>query len=176
MIKQLFFWIVILFIIPMTIKAQWSAVNRTDPFTDEEIAYALYSDSLHDIQLSEEDGRIWMFITKKVGTFEPDGLIELRVDKYNLRKIDPPKMRELGKLLHRTMYNWEPSTIGFNAWAGDTTGGSCGFIDELILGETLIFRYEVSSLEKEAYRISLSNADTAIYKGLGLTHCGLTKN
>lgn len=46
--------------------------------------YAAYSDDEHRIQLSHEGNSVWIFLSrKKPGIFEPNGIIELRVDKNN---------------------------------------------------------------------------------------------
>ena len=113
-----------------------------------------------------------LFITKKgIETFEPNGIIELRVDKNDTRTIDPKKSKELGKLLGKKIFQWEPKTVGFLIWHGKEDEG-CGLIGELLEGDFLSFRYQISSMERETYEISLEGAKEAIINGLNLTICG----
>jgi hypothetical protein len=160
------------FMIPTSIFGQWSYVNSVDEFTDEKVNFVAYSDDEHQIQISYQGDAVWMFITKiGIESFEPNGLIELRVDKNETLTIDPEKLKELGKILGKQTFQWEPKTVGFLIWHGKEDE-DCGFIGQLIEGEFLSFRYQISSLDRETYKISLVGAKEAIIDGLNLTICG----
>lgn len=152
-------------------NAEWTSVNKVDDFTDKETKHAAFSDSEHRIQLSREGKAVWMFITrKKLGTFEPNGLIELRVDKNEVRVIDPVKSKQLAETLGRQTFKWEPATVGFLLWHGAEDKG-CGYVIELLQGHELKVRYQTNSLERETFDVSLNGAKQAIIDGLGLTKC-----
>lgn len=160
------------YVIPSTVSAQWSFVEKVDDFTDEKITYALYSDNDHQIQISHEGKAVWIFITKNgLESFEPNGKIELRVDKNETRIIDPVKCKELSDLMGKDTFLWEPKTVGFLIWHGKEDEG-CGYIGELLEGDFLNFRYQINSMESETYKISLEGAKEAIVQGLNLTICG----
>lgn len=161
------------FIMPSLVSAQWTSVNMVDDFTDEKINYALYSDDEHQLQISYEGSSVWMFITKQgIETFQPNGLIELRVDKKDTRIKDPQQSKELSKFLGGEIFKWEPKTVGFLVWHGKEDEG-CGFIGELLEGDFLRFRYQISSMEREAHKIDLEGAKKALINGLNLTICGM---
>ena len=152
--------------------AKWDYVNKVDDFTDEKVMYASYSDSDHRIQLSHEGKSVWMFITrKKVGTFDPKGIIEVRVDDNKTNTTDPVKSKRMAKLLGKKIYQWEPSTVGFLLWHGKEDEG-CGYINQLLNGSILKGRYQINSMERDTFKISLDGAREAIIKGLGLKTCG----
>jgi len=88
------FFITIATLLPTLALANWSYVDKVDYFTDEVVKYSFYGDKDHRIQLSRENGAVWVFITrKKTGTFEPNGLIEMRIDKNKMRETDPKKFK-----------------------------------------------------------------------------------
>lgn len=152
--------------------AEWTSMNKVDDFTDKQVRYAAFSDAEHRIQLSHEGDAVWMFITrKKIGTFEPSGLIEMRVDTNVTRVIDPVESKRLAELLGRTTFQWEPATVGFLLWHGSEEEG-CGYIGELLHGRELKIRYQINSLERDTFSASLLGAKQAITDGLGLTKCG----
>ncbi len=159
-------------IFPMSAMAGWGFVNKVDDFTDEKVMYAAYSDDEHRIQLSHEGDSVWMFITrKKIGAFEPSGIIELRVDDNKSRTIDPVKSKQLAELLGKTTFQWEPATVGFLIWHGKEDEG-CGYVGELLEGKELKGRYQINSMERDTFKISLEGAKESIIGGLGLTICG----
>ena len=161
--------------LPLLGFADWSHIDKVDDFTDESIKYAVHISPHHDIQVSRENGSVWMFITRKdIGTIEPDGIIEYRVDKNGTREVD---LAGLSERWGNTFFSWEPRTVGFLIWHGqekfDYVGQDCGFVSQLLSGQNLKFRYQVNSLERESFKISLNGAKEAIVKGLGLKICGL---
>ena len=166
-------FILILALFPSLGFADWIHIDKVDDFSDESIKYALHISPHHTLQVSRENGMVWMFITRKdVGTIEPDGLIQLRVDKNKTLKIDPAKAKRMEELMGKAFYNWEPMTVGFNIWHGEeTVGKDCGFVSQLISGQELKFRYQINSLETESFEVSLEGAKEAIIKGLELKVC-----
>jgi hypothetical protein len=166
------FLAILILLLPMCVKAEWSFVNKVDDFTDEKVMFTSFSNDEHEIQLSYQDNAVWMFISrKKIGTIEPDGLIELRVDKSDVRLIDPVKSKSLAKLLGRSTFQWEPATVGFLLWHGDESEG-CGYVGQLLAGEQLRIRYQTSGLARTSFAVNLEDADKAIIGGLALTKCG----
>ena len=162
-------------LLPMYAFANWSYVDKIDDFTDKAAKYTAYSDDNHRVQLSRENSAVWIFITRKsLGTFEPNGLIEIRVDKNKMRETDPKKLKKLAKLLGRSTFQWEPATVGFLVWHGtEKKGDDCGFISELLSGQELKIRYQINTLERNAFTVSLQGSKDAIIKGLGLNICGI---
>lgn len=159
--------------------AEWGAVNEIDAFTDEQVRFAFYSDAEHRIQFSREVNGVYMFVTrKKIGTFDPEGTIEVRVDSNPLVVHDPAKAKAMDELLAgvegvdwRPMFVWEPDTVGFLVWHGKESE-TCGFIGQLIEGRELRVRYWTSSLDRDAFNVSLAGAREALVEGLGLKICG----
>lgn len=170
------FFITIATLLPTLALANWSYVDKVDDFTDEVVKYSFYGDKDHRIQLSRENGAVWVFITrKKTGTFEPNGLIEMRIDKNKMRETDPKKFKQLGKLMGSTAFQWEPATVGFLVWHGEEKeGDDCGFISELLVGQELKIRYQINTLERDSFKVNLKGAKDAIVKGLGLKICGVS--
>ncbi len=157
------------------VNADWTFVNKVDEFTDKSVRYAVYSDANHRIQLSHQGEAVWMFISrKKIGTFEPNGTIEMRVDKNEARIVDPEKSKKLASLLGKSTFQWEPATVGFLVWHGKEDEG-CGFVGELLQGKELKVRYQTNSLERDTFSASLAGAKQAIIDGLALTKCGQSK-
>lgn len=154
-----------------TAFAGWEVVSKKDDFTDEMRSYAAYNDNDHRVQLSREGDGVWMFITrKKIGTIEPSGLIELRVDENKLRIIDPHKAKMLAKMLGKETFQWEPTTVGFLLWHGKEDEG-CGYINELNSGKELKVRYQTSKMSHEIFKVGLGGAKNAIAKSLALNVC-----
>lgn len=152
--------------------AEWTFVNKVDDFTDKQVRYAAFSDTEHRIQLSHEGKAVWMFITiKKIGTFEPNGIIEMRVDKNETMVIDPEKRKQLAELMGQPTFQWEPATVGFLLWHG-SEGEGCGYIGQLLQGQELKVRYQTNSLERDTFSVTLAGAKQEIINGLGLTKCG----
>jgi len=172
LIKFHIYWMILAFFItPIFASAQWSFVNKVDDFTDKKVAFTVFSDDSHQIQISHQGSSVWMFITrKKLGTFEPNGIIELRVDTNKTMTIDPEKCKLLSEYIGPT-FQWEPKTVSFLLWHGKETEG-CGYVGELLEGKELNIRYQINSMEREAFKISLVGAKEAIINGLGLTICG----
>lgn len=164
--------IVLIAVFPMLAVGGWEFVNKVDDFTDEKVMFAVYSDEEHRVQLSHVGTSVWMFITrKKIGTFEPNGIIELRVDRDQSIAIEPAKLKRLGAVLGKPTFQWEPSAVGFLIWHGNEEAG-CGFIGKLLKGKELKIRYQVNTLERDMFRVSLADAKKSIIGGLGLTICG----
>lgn len=153
-------------------QADWTSVNKVDDFTDKEVRYAEFNDAQHRIQLSHEGRTVWMFITRKgVGTFDPAGQVELRVDKNETRVVDPSQSKRLEKILGKPIFQWEPATVGFLLWHG-LEEEACGYIDELLHGQEIKVRYQTNSLERETFTADLTGAKQAIIDGLELKKCG----
>lgn len=153
---------------------EWSHVNKTDEFTDEKVNYVMYRDNEHHIQLSHQgkSNRVFMFITRnKIGTIEPNSVIDLRVDSNKTNTIDPNKLKTLSEMIGEKMYEWQPDTIAFAIWHGKPENNSCGFIGELINGKELKIRYAVDKMTKETYSFSLEGAAEHIANGLGVPEC-----
>lgn len=161
-------------LLPFFASAGWQAHSKIDEFTDEVSNYATYDDAEHQLQVSREGESVWMFISQKgVHTFEPNGLIEMRVDKHTTRETDPAGLEKLGKLTGKELYQWEPSTVGFLVWHGkEQQNDDCGFISELLDGKQLRIRYQINSLEKRSFNVSLTGSKNAIINGLNLKYCG----
>jgi len=173
MFKKIF--ITIVTFLPVLAFANWSYVDKVDDFTDEELKYSFYNDNDHRIQLSRENGAVWIFITrKKSGTFEPNGLIQMRIDKNKMRETDPKKLKQFAKLMGSSTFQWEPATVGFLVWHGtEKAGEDCGFISELLKGQELKIRYQINTLERDSLKVNLQGSKDAIVKGLGLKICGV---
>tara|TARA_R110001592_G_scaffold97519_1_gene279377 strand:+ start:7480 stop:7989 length:510 start_codon:yes stop_codon:yes gene_type:complete len=154
-----------------SVFAAWTSVIKKDDFTDETVRYALYSDDSHSIQISHQDSSVWMFISrKKIGSFEPNTLLELRVDQNKTMEVDPENSKILERIGKKS-YQWEPGTVGFLIWHGKEDEG-CGFISQLVSGRELKVRYQVNSLERESFSVNLEGAKQAIVDGLSLKVCG----
>src|SRR3989338_9937587 len=135
--------------------AEWTSVNKVDAFSDEMVRYAVYDDENHRVQISHQGTAVWMFVSrKKIGTFEPNKLIELRVDKNKTFEFNPPAMNKILAASGLKAYQWEPATIGFLIWHGLEDRG-CGYIDQLISGEKLSVRYWTNTMERDSFSISL---------------------
>lgn len=93
----------------------WESVNFIDEFTDEQINYSVFENADHSIQVSREiKGDVRMFIIrKKLGHFEPNGLIQLRVDSNDVLEVDPESSRRMAKYYGKPIFQWEPQTVGF---------------------------------------------------------------
>lgn len=165
-------FVFLLFALSMPAFAEWASVNKVDPFTDKKVRYAVYSDENHRVQISYQGTAVWMFVTrKKIGTFEPNTLIELRVDKNKTLEFDPPAMNKILAASGLKAYQWEPATIGFLIWHGQEDK-ACGYIGELISGEKLSVRYQTNTMERDSFSISLDGAKEALIDGLDLKICG----
>jgi len=163
---------IIILLFAQAAHAEWTSVNKVDDLTDEQVRYAAFSDADHRIQLSHEGKAVWMFITrKKIGTFEPNGLIEMRVDKNETMVVDPEKSKRLAELLGKPTFQWEPATVGFLLWHGSEDEG-CGYVGQLLQGQELKVRYQTNSLERDTFSANLAGAKQSIINGLGLTKCG----
>lgn len=112
-----------------------------------------------------------VYHTKKIGSFEPNGLIELRVDKNKSKEINPVSLNQIFKSIGLIGYQWEPATIGFQMWGGLENEG-CGYIGELVSGDNLSVRYRINTLERDNFSISLAGAKKALIDGLNLKVCG----
>ncbi len=163
-----------LLMVPFTAMADWTYIDSIDPFTDEPSRAAIWEDESHRIQLSrEKDGKaVWMYLTRKLsGSFEPDTPIEYRVDQLVLRGENMIDLHELlERYLNKPSYIWEPGTVAFSTWHGDPNEpGGCGFIGELLHGETLRVRYWISKVDRETFSVDLTGSDESILIGLDLS-------
>ena len=88
--------------------AEWGFVDSVDDFTDDHIRFAHYSDDDHRIQLSRhDDNSVWMYITRKIGSFEPNTPVEYRVEQGMLRgesMVDYSRM--VARLGNAPTYIW----------------------------------------------------------------------
>lgn len=159
-------------VFPITALAEWNYVNTLDAFTDEKVVGVVYSDNEHRIQLSREYSDVWMYINRnEIGSFEPDTIIELRVDENETKTIDPSFLKQLGDILEKPTYIWEPATVGFLIWHGEEDSG-CGYIEQLLNGKELQGRYYLNRVLRDTFSISLEGAKEAIIEGLELSICG----
>lgn len=168
--------ILIIFCWAISAHANWKVVEKQDEFTDEKVKFIAFSNDTHRLQISRhnETGYVWFFITRKeFGTFEPDSLVELRVDKNDTKNIDPKFLKRLSSGVGQTFYQWEPSTIAFSVWHGkEEQGKRCGFISELLNGDELKIRYRINTLETRSTSINLSGIKSDLISTLGLKICG----
>ena len=89
-------FLILLAVVNSSAMAEWKSVNEVDAFTDKKVRYAVYDDANHRLQISREKAGVWMFVTrKKIGTFEPNGIIELRVDKNKAKEINPVSLNKM---------------------------------------------------------------------------------
>jgi hypothetical protein len=164
--------VLLLFTFSLPASAEWVSVNKVDAFTDKKVMYAVYSDENHRVQISRQGTAVWMFVTrKKIGTFEPNTLIELRVDKNKVLEFDPPVMNKILAASGLKAYQWEPATIGFLIWSGQEDVG-CGYIGQFMSGEKLSVRYQTNTMERDSFSINLAGAKKALIDGLDLKICG----
>jgi hypothetical protein len=162
----------ILYVFAGSAFAQWTFVNKVDEFTDKPVRYAVYNDANHQIQLSYQGSSVWMFISrKKIGSFKPSGIIEMRVDKNDPFVVDPARSKMLAELTKRPHFQWEPGTVGFQIWHGQERE-SCGYVGQLLKGQELKIRYQLNSMDRDTFTANLVGAKDAITKGLGLSVCG----
>ncbi|GAW47559.1 MULTISPECIES: hypothetical protein [Pseudomonadota] len=168
--------VLVLILLPISAFAKWNVTDKVDEFTDTKTKYMTYNDASHNIQISRnlDTGYVWFFITRKdIGSFEPDTLIEMRVDKNKTKEIDPKFLKRLGSGVGQSFYQWEPSTIAFSVWHGkEDQVKKCGFISELLSGSELKIRYRINSLETHSTSVSLNGAKEALISTLELTVCG----
>lgn len=88
-----------------------------------------------------------------------------------IRTINPVKRKQLAEILDRSTFQWEPATVGFLIWHGKEDEGCC-YVGELLEGKELKGRYQINSLERDTFKVSLESAKESIVGGLGLTICG----
>lgn len=168
--------LLLLIFFPISGYANWNVISKIDDFTDDEVKFASYNDDHHHLQINrnEKTGYVWFFIKRKdIGSFEPNTIIEMRVDKNKVKEIDPKFLKRLSSSVGQTFYQWEPNTIAFSVWHGkEDKGKKCGFISDLLTGDTLKIRYRVSTLETNSINISLNGAKDSLIEALDLKVCG----
>lgn len=171
-IKYLLYFVSLLNFLPLATQAQWTNITKIDDFTDDQINYVVFIDNDHEIQISRNnDGSVWMYITRKrIGTIDPKGIIELRVDRNETMIIDPEKYKTLSEIMGKPTFQWEPMTVAFLLWHGKENEG-CGYIGQLLNGDEFAFRYYINSMERESFRVSLNDAKEPIINGLNLKIC-----
>ena len=174
MCKAINFFALLVLITPATATADWTYIDSIDPFTDEPSKATIWEDNNHRIQLSRgKDGnQVWMYVTRKLpGSFEPNTPVEYRVDQYALRGENMITFHELMERLSNTIrYVLEPETVAFSTWYGDPNEPTgCGFIGELLHGQTLRVRYWLNKVDRDTFSVDLTEADESIRIGLNLS-------
>ena len=165
--------VIISLILASGLFGEWLKVDKVDDFTDEKTTYATYSTEKHKIQISKEKNNgVWFYIKRKqIGHFEPNSIIELRVDKQDTKVIKPTLINKAAKLIGSPpMYVWEPDIVGFKIWHGEEKRG-CGFIGDILIGKELKIRYRTSKFEKENFTVSLDGAGDIIKEILEIKTC-----
>ncbi|MGC9422696.1 hypothetical protein [Vibrio sp.] len=164
-----------LMLIPLSALSNWNTFNEVDDFTDETTKFLTYNDDNHAIQIqrNQKTGYVWLYITKKnIDTFEPNSIIEMRVDNNTTRSIDPAFLKRLSAGTGQVLYHWEPKTIAFSIWHGkEEQGRACGFVSELLAGNELRIRYRISSIEASTLRVNLEGINQALIDTLNLKVC-----
>ena len=164
----------LLLIISSQSLANWSFNESTDEFTDQNIKLVSFEDKNHFIQIQKDkDHKVWMLINKKKGTFNPQGKVEIRVDKNKTytRSKEDSKLTE--KYFKFKSFIWEPSTvamvIGNDVITEDII--NCGLTDDILKGKKLKFRYSTSNMSSESYSIDLNGITTPLKKLLLVHTC-----
>lgn len=153
------------------LSANWQAVETKDEFTDRISRNATHDGPRHKIQIARLRDDVWMLIARKaIGTFEPNGIVEYRVDNNETRTLNPPRLKLIEKTVGR-QYVWEPSAILFSVWSGNEADGDCGFIGELIRGSELKVRYQTDKLSSETFTVSLAGSGAALRNALQTKTC-----
>lgn len=163
--------VVMFFLFPVSAMAEWSVENILDKATGQKVMSATYSDKNHQILINRKNNAVWMYINRKqAGSFERNGVVEIRVDNNRSKFIEPlsedPFMELTGPV-----YQWQPSTVGFRLWHGNEDV-DCGYFVELLAGKELKARYPLDTRKMGGFRVTLEHAKAAIIKGLGLSVCG----
>lgn len=79
--------VVLVLLTQINAYAKWTAVNRTDDFTDEKIKYISYKtkDSIVQIDREEKYNSLRIAIKRKeIGNISPETTVEIRVDKKKM--------------------------------------------------------------------------------------------
>ena len=152
-------------------QSVWTVVDEVDPFTDEGIKAVVYEDDTHRIQISiENEKSLAMYLRLKRGTFEPNTILEMRVDKNPMME-SKPMSDMLNEIMIETMgmqsYRWTPSTlvILFASIANlvpttpgdmDKAANSCADrMTQFLNGESVIGRYHVSDTSRGTFKVPL---------------------
>lgn len=165
--------IVALILVSSIFGSEWRAISKVDDFTDQKVQFAVYEDDKHRIQLSREGDIVWMYVSiKTLDQFHPNGLIELRVDKNEVRKMSFKTLNDSNKYIK--VFEWKPSIIAFRLTALSKISNvySCGSIEELINGKELKIRYMTAlDMGQNSFSVPLINAGKAIKQGLDINEC-----
>ncbi len=159
------------FILPSVALADWSVIKKTDAMTDEVRKIAVIKNDIgHSFSLYRLNpgGPVW-------GNFR---LSEKIIDQVNWRKApmlrvdkNEPNDISLIKKIHDMglhSYEWEPKWVNFRIWHGNEDDGIADSLIELMEGDSVIFRYYLSTGGYKDTSFTLSGASQAISEAISI--------
>lgn len=162
------FFLVTMMLLSCSVQAEWSVIDKIDDFTDEEVKAVVYDDlnvrlqfnieTFHMIVSNDVSASIGMmlYVTSKSGLFEPNSILELRVDKQKVHAFEETLDDFIPKL-----YEWSPSTIAVLTVGATKDQTSCSIVSDILKGSELKGRYYVSKTGRQTFSISLEGATEA---------------
>jgi len=152
---------------------QWTSDTIRDPFTDVTRIYTQFQgEGGVKIEIfRKDDGKYWIQLTVPSDqSFNPDGLFELLVDTGKTLEIDPIKLRRIGTIVGKPQFLSDGNSVAFVLFNGESLT-DCGFIGQLLKGERLFIRYQVSDLKKKMHQINLEGCSDALLNSFTLRDC-----
>ena len=161
----------LLLLVPHSVFAEWRVDTRLDAMTDEVKKSAVVTNEAghsFSIYRISENGPVW-------GNFS---LSERSMDQVGHKippvyRIDknPPHDLANNVTLHNLIgsaYEWQPKWVNFLIWEGNEDEGIANSLLQLMDGQSVLFRYHLSTGGYKDTVFSLNNAKQAIVAAIGI--------
>ena len=155
--------------------AQWSAVNKTDDFTDETISYLSYDIKGLTLQISvENNSEAWITVVQKdIANIDTDSIVKIRIDKQKLQEFPLSYWSSVYTISEPTkedrMYFLSNKILSFHL-----SGYKKDFFCSLKKGNFLKLRYSLKNGSKKSLKIPLKGITAKIRTAFGndiINHC-----
>lgn len=154
--------------------ADWSVTGRVDSMTDEIKKSAMVRNELghtFSIYRITEGGPVWGNFALSDRVFDQVDWRKppvYRVDKNKPNDLSRMRrMQEMGLGLHA--YEWEPKWVNFLVWHGKRDDGLANDLLQLMEGNSVVFRYYLSTGGYKETSFSLNGAGPAIAEAIGIS-------
>lgn len=171
--KKLLLTLIFCFCIQSVATAEWTVETRIDAMTDEVKKTARVENELghtFSVYRISEGGAVWGNFALSEGMYDQVDWQKpplFRIDKNE--PIDLADIREIQKMVGIKTYEWEPKWVNFQIWHGKEEEGIGKTLVQLMEGETVVFRYYLSTGGYKDTSFSLEGAASAIAEAIGIT-------
>lgn len=167
------FFILLLVVNQAVAQTAWNVTSTTDAMTDKikRQATTVNGDG-HTLSVYRGlNDAAWVLFSLRQASFDqisPSRAPVFRVDKNPPHDLDGER-KITDQKLGIQLYAWEPKWINFSIWHGKEAEGRSVQLRQLMSGQSVVFRYTLSTGGYKDTTFTLTGAGPAIADALGIT-------